>query len=774
MPNSTPIFKRETLDFIKGKFHHLDTILDVGAGSGTYGDMLKDHFKTIDAVEVFAPYIETYNLKEKYTNVFNADIRTFDFEYYDLIILGDVLEHLSEEDAVVLLERLYPKCREILIAVPNGQQGATSDNEAEIHLQGNITNQSFLATYKGFKPFALRDDYFVYIKDVPENRRYYITYDGRWNGERVRVAADRPEDGTTDYLCTPAPPESPLINTTFVTGFWDIGRVGRNLDHYLLHLRNLLNLDVKLFLYLPASLEHIVWENPKRTEKNTYVRIWELSDIKDLMAPFWDKIQEIRTSESWRKSTGEGGWLMNSPQAMNEWYNPIVMAKMPLLHNASIWNNFDTENFVWIDSGLTHTVYDKMLIENRALEKMVPHLNPWLFLSYPYETTQEIHGFPKDKMDLFAGTPVHYVCRGGLFGGSRAALREANSMYYSLLLDSLNSGFMGTEESIFTIMANRRPEIYRRYALDDNGLIIKYIQALLDDTAELVPIPASAEKYAMAYQNTVSKKTDLYILTFNFPAQLTEIFKSLGGAGWLERANKVTVIDNSNNVESQKANAEICKANGATHHVTGQNGGICGGRQIAAELFDASDADYYIFFEDDMLFYTDEDKTPFCRNGFRTQIPDLFGKLENIMHKEDFDFLKLSFTEVYMDNHIQVSWYNVPQSVRTANWPYYDKLPVHGLDPNCPRTALGTIDNHEGLCYLTGDIYYANWPMIMSKRGNRKVFLDTTWAHPYEQTWMSFVFQEMLKKNIRGAVLLASPIHHHRTSHYERDVRREN
>ncbi len=774
MPFSTPIFKDETVDFIKSKFHPTDTVLDVGAGSGTYADRLNTYFQKMDAVEIFTPYIAEYHLNEKYSQVFNVDIRTFDFEYYDLIILGDVLEHISEEDGVALIQRLYPKCREMIIGVPNGEQGIHYDNPAEIHLQPNITNESFLATYVGLKPLALRDDYGIYIKDVPENRKYRITYDVLWGKERTNPAAERPQDGTLSYLFNAPLPPSPLSNTTVVTGFWDIGRVGRNIEHYIEHLKNLLNIDAKLFLYLPASLEHYVWENPKRTNKNTYVRVWELSDVKDLMAPFWDKIQEIRTSEAWRNSTGTGGWLQHSPQAMNEWYNPIVMAKMPLLHNASCWNPFDTENFIWIDSGLTHTVYDKMLIEHKALDKMVAHLDPFVFLSYPYETTQEIHGFPKGKMDIYSGEAVHYVCRGGLFGGSKAALREANSMYYSLLMDTLNDNCMGTEESIFTIMSYRRPEIFRRYELDENGLVIKYIQALIDGTAELVPIAEEKVKYAATYKNTEPKKTDIYILTFNFPEQLTEIFKSLEKAGWVEKANKVIVIDNSNGEESKSRNHDICNRYGAVHHMTGENLGINRGRVLAAQLFDASDADYYLFFEDDMLFYTEEDRTPFCRNGFRTMIPDLFEKLEAIMQKEDFDFLKLSFTEVYMDNHIQVSWYNVPQDVRTANWPHYDKLPVHGLDPNCPRTNLLHIDNHEGLSYVSGDIYYANWPTIMSKAGNRRVFLETMWANPYEQTLMSFVFQEQLKGNIRGAVLLASPICHNRTSHYQREDRREN
>jgi hypothetical protein len=144
------------------------------------------------------------------------------------------------------------------------------------------------------------------------------------------------------------------------------------------------------------------------------------------------------------------------------------------------------------------------------------------------------------------------------------------------------------------------------------------------------------------------------------------------------------------------------------------------------------------------------------------------------MLKEEYDFLKLSFTEVYMDNHMQCSWYNVPQFIRTEMWPEYDKLPIQGLDMNCPRTRFNKIDNVDGLTYIDGDVYYANWPMIVGKVGNQKMFLDIDWTHPYEQTWMSHMFQETRKGNIKPAILLASPINHNRISHYSAQDRREN
>jgi hypothetical protein len=164
----------------------------------------------------------------------------------------------------------------------------------------------------------------------------------------------------------------------------------------------------------------------------------------------------------------------------------------------------------------------------------------------------------------------------------------------------------------------------------------------------------------------------------------------------------------------------------------------------------------------------------FCRNGFRKYIPNLYDIVHKIMLKENFDFLKLSFTEVYFDNNKSLPWYNVPQAVRSRDWPNYDQLPVTGLDSNSPLANYKSINVYDGVSYAMGDINYCNWPMIVSKEGNKKIFINTTWAHPYEQTWSSHVYNLMKDGEVDAAVLLASPIWHERIKYYKPEERREN
>ena len=234
---------------------------------------------------------------------------------------------------------------------------------------------------------------------------------------------------------------------------------------------------------------------------------------------------------------------------------------------------------------------------------------------------------------------------------------------------------------------------------------------------------------------------------------------------------KKFLLDNSSDLTTTEEYSIICEEYGF-EHIKKDNLGICGGRQWIAEHFqNETDLDFYLFFEDDMFFFPNEGTV--CRNGFNRYTPNLYTKSLEIIKKENFDFLKMNYSEFYGDNGTQWSWYNVLQSVREEFWPGKPRLPEMGLDPNAPKTLFSAVLSHKSVPYAVGDVYYCNWPQIVSRTGNKKMFLDTTWAYPFEQTWMSYIYQMTKKGTIKGGILLLSPINHDRFDHYDRSIRRE-
>jgi trans-aconitate methyltransferase len=97
--------------------------LDIGCGAGHYGKILrmaaaKD--AVVDAVEVFPEYIERHHLREIYGDIIISDIRQVyeEIQPYDIMIMGDVLEHLTKEEAIAVVNGLKIKCCFIWVALP--------------------------------------------------------------------------------------------------------------------------------------------------------------------------------------------------------------------------------------------------------------------------------------------------------------------------------------------------------------------------------------------------------------------------------------------------------------------------------------------------------------------------------------------------------------------------------------------------------------------------------------------------------------------------------
>ena len=149
--NSYVELKYETAVYVEENYPNKDiTILDVGPGSGQYHGLLVElmGYKNIDGVEVHPPYVEVHQQRQKYRNIFEQNILDFEFEYYDLIIMGDVLEHLKAPDAIKLIENLSQKCSGLIIQVPYlYEQPAMAGNIYEKHEQDDLTNDIFLERY---------------------------------------------------------------------------------------------------------------------------------------------------------------------------------------------------------------------------------------------------------------------------------------------------------------------------------------------------------------------------------------------------------------------------------------------------------------------------------------------------------------------------------------------------------------------------------------------------------------------------------------------------
>ena len=163
MPYSYSSFKKEIIDLVLQNFLNTKSrLLDVGSGSGKYGKIFQGKYNyVIDAVEVFKPYIVKYKLHENYNNVYNIDLRNFDWPKgkYSLVIMGDVFEHLTVEDAQKFLNKSEKLDANVIIQLPfKLTQGKIQNNTFERHLQPDLTENIMKTRYPKLKNLGTKTE----------------------------------------------------------------------------------------------------------------------------------------------------------------------------------------------------------------------------------------------------------------------------------------------------------------------------------------------------------------------------------------------------------------------------------------------------------------------------------------------------------------------------------------------------------------------------------------------------------------------------------------
>lgn len=153
MPGSANYGKAETVEWLLTNKPGAVRFLDIGCGYGTYHDLLKPLYPDSKwlGVEVWSEYIHRFNLFSKYT-VINMDARGIDYESLgeiDVAIAGDVLEHMTKQEAIDLVDKLMSVAEVLVISVPivHYPQDEQEGNPYEVHVKDDWSHEEVMDTW---------------------------------------------------------------------------------------------------------------------------------------------------------------------------------------------------------------------------------------------------------------------------------------------------------------------------------------------------------------------------------------------------------------------------------------------------------------------------------------------------------------------------------------------------------------------------------------------------------------------------------------------------
>ncbi len=147
------------------------TVLDIGPGVGTYAKLLAGpQVSRLTGIEIFEPYVHTYRLRDYYDEIIIGDVREVDLPAADVVILGDVAEHMTEEAALDLWQRASAAARKaVFLSIPiiHYPQGSIEGNPHEHHVVDDWDHDKVLEAFDGITQWWLGTEVGVYQRLTP-------------------------------------------------------------------------------------------------------------------------------------------------------------------------------------------------------------------------------------------------------------------------------------------------------------------------------------------------------------------------------------------------------------------------------------------------------------------------------------------------------------------------------------------------------------------------------------------------------------------------------
>lgn len=151
----------------------IDSFLDVGAGAGKYGKMVANMHPSAErtCIEIDSSYIEKYSLTSLYHKVLNIpaiDLLANVDSSYDLVIIGDCIEHMRKSEGIDLLNFLIYRSKYILVIYPvDYLQNSVDGHQSEAHI--SLWSESDFAAFS-YKLIVNGDFHSYAINGLQQNR----------------------------------------------------------------------------------------------------------------------------------------------------------------------------------------------------------------------------------------------------------------------------------------------------------------------------------------------------------------------------------------------------------------------------------------------------------------------------------------------------------------------------------------------------------------------------------------------------------------------------
>jgi glycosyltransferase involved in cell wall biosynthesis len=280
-----------------------------------------------------------------------------------------------------------------------------------------------------------------------------------------RMAGQRPDDSKTPEDFFPAElrpnrvypefdyftwdrPFNYVNDITLVTALVDLQIRDRNFEsRYLASVMKILESRHPIVIFSEPRFRGFILA--QRAGRPTTIIDFTTEDLEKL--EFFPRVLELVGMPSWRN---QADWIESSALT-SFYYLPFSLVKQKLLETAS--QQGSSSYYYWLDPDM-FTSYEINTSINDMYFTRVPR-DRFFMLKFPFSMGAELHGLHASILEMLAGAIPEHLVRGTMFGGTPDQISKVTEEFYKYLGWTLNSGTVGAEEAIYTILSMRRPDL---------------------------------------------------------------------------------------------------------------------------------------------------------------------------------------------------------------------------------------------------------------------------------------------------------------------------
>lgn len=248
-----------------------------------------------------------------------------------------------------------------------------------------------------------------------------------------------------------------IKNTTIVTAIFDIGRdkwdnFTMSYHTYLMWMRNILFLDTNMVIYTEEKFKKDIIGFRKEIDPKLEKTIIVIEPLENIMGykKFYEPLNTLMSSDEFKSKI-----QFNVPEMTKPLYNVVMFAKLFYILDAHKRNLFNTDLFVWADAGVLRNDKPQIGISWPDTQKIneLDNNKVTFFCHHPYVR------IGRDHYERHALSQMRYIQGGSIFVPKKC-VDEVCDIFENVVRESIESGYVGSDEKMFDFLYLRSPEKY--------------------------------------------------------------------------------------------------------------------------------------------------------------------------------------------------------------------------------------------------------------------------------------------------------------------------